>query len=95
MSNPVPRKFTPAIRALIDVRSEGMCEACGRARATQVHHRLYLSRGGRGNAANGLAVCGLGGADGCHIEAHTLKGELRGWSIRSGGDPLVEPEVGS
>ena len=85
------KEFTPAVRALIEARSGGLCEACGRARATQVHHRLYKSRGGRGDVANGLHVCGLGGADGCHLIAHTAAGEARGWSVRSGYDPAIVP----
>lgn len=86
-----PKEFTPAAQKVIKARSGGVCEACGVKRAEQIHHRLYKSRGGFGNPANGLHVCGLGNADGCHGIAHTAIGEQLGWSIRSGFDPAVVP----
>ena len=86
-----PKEFTAKARAIIRKRSGGICEACGKVPAAQVHHRLYKSRGGRGNVANGLHVCGFGNAGGCHGIAHTAKGEQQGWSIRSGGDPVSMP----
>ena len=87
-----PVEFTTTVRALIEVRSQGLCEACGVGGSLQVHHRLYKSRLGRGNAANGLHLCGLGGASGCHGRAHSGHlGETTGWAIRTGGDPLLVP----
>ena len=84
----IPKEFTAKARAVIRKRSGSICEACGERPAVQVHHRLYKSRGGRGNVANGLDVCGFGNSAGCHGAAHTLFGEQQGWSIRSGFDPL-------
>lgn len=86
------REFTPAVRNLIAERSQGVCEACGVLPAQQIHHRLYKSRLGVGNPANGLHVCGVGGTDGCHAVAHAGHiGESLGWAIRSGHDPLLVP----
>jgi len=90
-----PREFSPAARRLIVARSGGVCEGCGVAPASQIHHRLFKSRLGFGNPANGLHVCvgAVGGnIDGCHGTAHAgYIGESLGWSIRSGFDPLLVP----
>jgi len=89
-----PREFSPAARRLIVARSGGVCEGCGVAPAAQIHHRLFKSRSGFGNPANGLHVCGFGNNqnDGCHGTAHAgYVGESLGWSIRSGFDPLLVP----
>ena len=84
-------------RALVASRSGGMCEGCGLRRATDVHHRQYKSRGGTHAVSNLMALCGgtggLSGGNhsGCHGVAHSREGEDRGWSIRSGFDPLSWP----
>lgn len=78
-------------------RSGGVCEGCGQAKATDVHHRLYRSRGGLDAAENLLHLCGGpsglpgGNHSGCHGVAHTAEGEARGWSVRSGHDPSEVP----
>jgi len=82
-----PREFSPVARRLIVTRSGGVCEGCGIAPAAQIHHRLFKSRLGFGNPANGLHVCGFGNYSGCHGRAHTAEGEALGWSVRSGFDP--------
>lgn len=81
-------KIPELVRRTVRGRSGGVCEACGRARATEQHHRLYRSRGGADVVSNLLDLCGWGNHSGCHGVAHTRTGELRGLSIRSGGDPL-------
>ena len=90
-----PREFSPVARRLIATRSGGVCEGCGVAPAAQIHHRLFKSRLGFGNPANGLHVCvgaAGGNIDGCHGTAHSgYIGESVGWSIRSGFDPLLVP----
>jgi hypothetical protein len=90
-SKPWPKEFTPKVKALIGERSGGVCEGCGIQEAAQVHHRLYKSRGGRGNPANGLDLCGLGNASGCHGVAHTAIGGVRGWSVSSGMTAAEQP----
>lgn len=76
----------------IRFRSGGICEGCGRERATNKHHRKYRSRGGQSTVENGLDLCGSGNHTGCHGIAHSgLEGERRGWAIRSGHDPAKVP----
>lgn len=90
----LPTDFTPKVAAAIRARADGRCEGCHRYTETQLHHRLYKSRGGKGTVANGIALCGLGGVQGagmCHGKAHTAEGEELGWSLPSNCDPLVMP----
>jgi len=82
----IPKEFTAKAKKVIRERSGGMCEGCAKVRASHLHHRLYKSRLGRGNVANGLHLCVK-----CHGAAHSLFGEQQGWSIRSGFDPLKVP----
>ena len=82
----IPKEFTAKAKKVIRERSGGICEGCAKVRASHIHHRLYKSRLGGGNVANGLHLC-----VGCHGLAHTLFGEQQGWSIRSGFDPLKVP----
>ena len=82
----IPKEFTAKAKKVIRERSGGMCEGCAKVRASHLHHRLYKSRLGWGNVANGLHLCIE-----CHGLAHTLFGEQQGWSIRSGFDPLETP----
>lgn len=85
--------FPAKVRALVAARSGGVCEGCGVARAVEVHHRQYLSRGGKNVASNALHLCGFGNtATGCHGVAHAgYVGESLGWSVRSRIDPLTVP----
>ncbi|MFD5599206.1 HNH endonuclease [Leucobacter sp. NPDC058333] len=67
----------------LEARSHGMCEGgCGR-RATEIHHRRFLSRGGRHNLANLLAMCGTGNHNTgqCHGIAHNGATAPAGWAI--------------
>jgi hypothetical protein len=92
---PGPRKkasrdIPPAIRAALLERSGGLCEGCGLHPATEAHHRLYRSRGGKHTLANLVHLCGLGNHTGCHGLAHSGKaGEDFGWALRSGSDPAA------
>lgn len=87
--------FPTKVRALVAERSGGVCEGCGNARAVEVHHRQYLSRGGRNTVENALHVCTGGAAGniaGCHGLAHAgYVGESLGWAVRSRIDPLTVP----
>ena len=86
-----PTNFTVKAAAEILRRAGGLCEGCHRRDDLQLHHRLYKSRGGKGTVANGIALCGLGNASGCHGKAHTGAGEELGWSLPSGSNPLNIP----
>lgn len=64
-------------------RSGGMCESCGRATASNIHHRQYLSRGGTHDVHNLIHLCGMGNVNGCHGRAHK-DGEREGLAIGRG-----------
>lgn len=82
------------VKRLIEARSGGVCEGCGKRPATEMHHRKYKSRGGRDEVANALAVCGFGNnaGAGCHGEAHSdPERTIHGWSVNSWDDPATRP----
>lgn len=73
-------------------RSFGLCESCGKRRATEKHHRLHRSHGGKDSPENILDLCGRGNTSGCHGDAHTASDRyVIGVSIRSGKGPEHEP----
>lgn len=81
-----------AVADLVHERAQGYCERCGRFTRTELHHRLYRSRGGQHTAANLIAVCGWGNHTGCHGFAHSgAAAEVDGVSLRSGRNPLLVP----
>lgn len=93
MITPKEPKPTPAESrrafTLVAERSFGLCEGCGKRAATQMHHRLFKSRGGQDFVVNLLHLCGSGNMLGCHGAAHMggSAAEDIGWAIRSGGSP--------
>lgn len=76
---------------LLLARSGGVCEICGRAEATEIHHRKYRSRGGGHNIENLLHVCGMGNASGCHGRCHSGEGEAHGWAVHAWQNPALVP----
>lgn len=79
-------------RALVWERSAARCERCGRAPATNWHHRRNRSGGGLWTPENGMALCGTG-TTGCHGEV-TVNPRIsyqQGWAVRSTQDPAVVP----
>lgn len=81
-----------SVRHMVEARSGGVCERCGGARATDKHHRLFRSRLGLHVVENLVDLCGPGNVAGCHGFAHQRRAaEVEGFSIRSGGDPLLVP----
>lgn len=80
------------VKRLIEARSGGVCEGCGKRPATEMHHRKYKSRGGKNTAENALHLCGWGNHTGCHGEAHTNPERvIDGWSVNSWDDPASKP----
>ncbi|WP_025158882.1 HNH endonuclease [Leifsonia aquatica] len=78
--------------AMVKFRSLGMCEICGKARATETHHRLHRSHGGLDIIQNLLHVCGWGNHTGCHGDAHSRSDRYdNGWAVRTGNDPALRP----
>lgn len=75
-------------------RSNGICEVCGRASATNAQHRKNRSQGGSWDLSNLLHVCGSG-TTGCHglIHANPLKSYANGWSIRQALTPADMPAL--
>ena len=65
------------VRILARERSEGVCERCGCARATHLHHR---ERRGKGNHTieNAFDTC-----ERCHdyIHAHVTESRREGWIV--------------
>lgn len=80
-------KITPATAALLQQRSDGICEVCGAARATNIHHRTPRGMGGTNRAIHTvewlLHLCGSG-TQGCHgyIESHPEVAYSKGWKLR-------------
>lgn len=95
-SKPKRAKVTPeerAARKAVRARSGGTCEVCGRAPATNYQHRKNKSQMGGWCPSNGLDVCGMGNATGCHgaIHQNPRVAYERGWSVRSAHDPSRSP----
>jgi len=65
---------------------------CGRAPATNWHHRKNKGQGGAWDAANGLHCCGTG-STGCHglITINPALAKERGWSVSAYADPADVP----
>lgn len=79
-------------RRLVRERSGGICEVCGKARATNFQHRKNRSQAGQWSASNGLDVCGSGTTgDHGYIHAHPAESYERGWSVHSWDDPSEVP----
>lgn len=76
-----------AVVRLVEARSGGLCEACGRVPAREKHHRQYRSRSGSDVASNLLDLCGWGNHTGCHGVAHSKRGHDLGLSVHSWDSP--------
>ncbi|MEK6443692.1 hypothetical protein [Pseudonocardia sp. T1-2H] len=72
-------------KEIVRERSGGVCEGCGSARATNWAHRVAKGHGGPWDAANGLHLCGMGNASGCHGFSHQkpLEAQALGWIVES------------
>ena len=81
-----------ACRRIVRVRSGGVCEVCGQARATSQHHRRKVGR--VSVPSNVLDTCG-DGTTGCHgrIEANPDWARASGWWVDSTEDPAATPVV--
>lgn len=86
-----------ADRLLVLARSGGICEVCGQARATNVHHRRPRGMGGTSRAIESpawlLHVCGQGNTSGCHrrIENNREEARAAGWLLLPQQDAAVTP----
>lgn len=75
-------------RRLLLARSGGTCEMCGRAPASDAHHRVNRSQGGRWEIANLLHLCH---AHHMQVTVNPAVAVGRGWSVRSTSDPASTP----
>lgn len=90
--------FTPQQRADALARNSGICEICGEARSTDVHHRQPRGMGGAHGAragfvnrlSNALALCHT-----CHdmVERDRTAATRNGWLVRRGEDPAQVPAM--
>ena len=82
MSNKRTGRMPPNHPEKVADRSNRMCEGCHQKPAMNLHHRRFLSRGGRHNIANLVALCGSGNHTGCHGLAHGSN-PPQGWAIKA------------
>jgi hypothetical protein len=87
---PVPKPQRDKLRE----RSDGICEVCGAAPATNWHHRKNRSQLGGNELSNALHLCGSG-TTGCHgqITANPSEAVRHGWAVRSHGNPRYIPAL--
>jgi hypothetical protein len=78
--------------AIVHERSGRVCERCGRARATSVHHRQKRSQQGDHRPANLVHLCG-DGTTGCHgwVEHCPEQARETGYQVDSHQDPSDVP----
>lgn len=86
-------RYEKEARRLVRERSGGVCEICGSQRATNFQHRKARSHSGIWSASNGLDVCGMGNAFGCHGYIHQNPGLAceAGWTVKSWDDETLIP----
>jgi len=86
-------KYEKEARRLVRERSGGICEICGAQQATNFQHRKARAHAGIWSASNGLDVCGMGNAFGCHGYIHQNPDAAceNGWSVKSWDDETTIP----
>jgi len=87
-------KFSRAVKAIIDERSQGSCEICGTSAPDgQYHHRRPRGMGGTKRSETGSPVNALYLCQECHawiesLRAHALR---NGWLVSQSEDPALTP----
>lgn len=92
---------TARTRTVVRHRAERLgwplCERCGRAPGSNIHHRRPRGAGGSKDPAtnvpsNLLLLCGSG-TTGCHgqIESHRAEAKANGWLLEQWQNPLRTP----
>jgi hypothetical protein len=88
--------ITATTKSTVEQRSGGVCELCGCAPASNIHHRRARGMGGTRRAVHTaswlLHLCGSG-TTGCHgyIEAHPTISYGKGWKLRQHQTPSTAP----
>jgi len=82
--------FPPAVRAIIQERSQGVCEFCGKQRGVEIHHRRPRGAGGSKRADTNTASNGLHLCSECHrwAESHRTEALLAGVLVLQIDSPL-------
>lgn len=75
-------------RIVVRERSNGVCERCDKARATDMHHRKNRSQSGKWHPSNIMHLCAL-----CHVEitAEPAMSRKNGWAVPSTFNPATQP----
>ena len=85
---------SPTIVGLVLARSAGICEVCGLAWATNVHHRKNRSGGGTWAVSNLLHLCGSG-TTGCHgvitCKPWEIEARPNGLTVHPNHEPAAVP----
>jgi 5-methylcytosine-specific restriction endonuclease McrA len=85
-------RVTPTTKRELYERALHCCEVCGAHGATNAHHRVNASQGGRPTLGNLLLVCGSG-TTGCHgrITVHPRWAKTLGYSVPATFEPCDVP----
>lgn len=89
--------FSPQVRHLVHLRSQGRCEKCAAPAAVgsgaQAHHRLPRGAGGSSNPIKGRASNALWLCQRCHTYVETNVPEVytEGWKVKHGQFPAQVP----
>lgn len=83
-----------ATKAELYERALHCCEVCGVHGATNAHHRVNQSQGGRDTLGNLMLVCGSG-TTGCHgrITVHPTWAKTQGYTVPGTFEPCDIPVV--
>lgn len=86
--------FSPAVRALVAERSNGVCEVCGNERALHHHHRRARNMGSTKRPETNMPANAIHACARCHtdlIEKHRSVALLCGWLVGQYSDPGSVP----
>jgi hypothetical protein len=75
-------------RKVVKIRSEGRCEICWIAPATDMHHRKNRSQGGTWTAENLMHLCHI---HHMHITVNPRTAREQGWTVPPYADPATTP----
>jgi hypothetical protein len=89
-------QITPETRRLLAERSAGVCEICGRARATEASHRRPKGMGGTSVKIRHAVAWLIHACHGCHqgrdgIESDRDRARMMGWLVGPLDDAAVIP----
>lgn len=87
----IPKRIPVKTRQQLHERANDCCELCGEPNATNAHHRMNRSVGGRHELSNLLLVCGSG-TSGCHgwITEHPAWAHRNGYTVKSYETPALK-----